>query len=210
MDGPLSLVTSTVGLRWSERRDLATGEDSPPIVSTSSRWANLVPTAQMSTVPLSPISTEQEIPCVNVNSGTAAPPALRSAASPDTIWDTYQDDGPVESAHIDLNWDHSSDDGSPILKIEPLDDDIFCIDDVQEAPRSSVPRSDRLSSGQPKTKRPRGRPRKHPVANRGPNGKVTKGRSKTGCITCRKRKKKCDEAKPRCEDSPRHVRKRPR
>lgn len=28
--------------------------------------------------------------------------------------------------------------------------------------------------------------------------KTTKGRSKTGCLTCRKRKKKCDEAKPRC------------
>lgn len=46
-------------------------------------------------------------------------------------------------------------------------------------------------------KRPRGRPRKHPVLPESTN-KVTKGRSKTGCITCRKRKKKCDEAKPRC------------
>lgn len=24
-------------------------------------------------------------------------------------------------------------------------------------------------------------------------------RTKTGCLTCRKRKKKCDEAKPECE-----------
>mgnify|MGYP001569234165 CR=1 FL=1 len=46
-------------------------------------------------------------------------------------------------------------------------------------------------------KRPRGRPRKHPVVPESIN-KVTKGRSKTGCITCRKRKKKCDEMKPRC------------
>ncbi|KAI1117659.1 hypothetical protein F5Y14DRAFT_438977 [Nemania sp. NC0429] len=158
----------------------------------------MVPTAQMSTVPLSPISTEQEMPCGIVDSGTAAPPALRSAASPDTIWDSYQDERPVESAHVDLNWDCSTDDGSALLKIEPVEDDSFCMDNVQEAPRLSVPRSDRPSSGQQKTKRPRGRPRKHPVTTQAASTKVTKGRSKTGCITCRKRKKKCDEAKPRC------------
>lgn len=48
-------------------------------------------------------------------------------------------------------------------------------------------------------KRRRGRPRKHPPKPPRPPGKVVKGRSKTGCITCRKRKKKCDESKPRCE-----------
>lgn len=30
--------------------------------------------------------------------------------------------------------------------------------------------------------------------------KQAKARSKTGCTTCRKRKKKCDETKPFCED----------
>ncbi|ELR04565.1 hypothetical protein GMDG_06850 [Pseudogymnoascus destructans 20631-21] len=48
-------------------------------------------------------------------------------------------------------------------------------------------------------KRPRGRPRKHPIVPESIN-RITKGRSKTGCITCRKRKKKCDEAKPRCNN----------
>lgn len=47
-------------------------------------------------------------------------------------------------------------------------------------------------------KRPRGRPRKHPLPSESSN-KIAKGRSKTGCITCRKRKKKCDETKPRCK-----------
>jgi hypothetical protein len=28
---------------------------------------------------------------------------------------------------------------------------------------------------------------------------LTKARSKTGCITCRKRKKKCDETRPFCK-----------
>lgn len=50
-------------------------------------------------------------------------------------------------------------------------------------------------------KKPRGRPRKHPLAPARALNKAAKPRSKTGCITCRKRKKKCDEAKPRCMSS---------
>ncbi|KAL5340061.1 fungal-specific transcription factor domain-containing protein [Aspergillus crustosus] len=46
--------------------------------------------------------------------------------------------------------------------------------------------------------RKRGRPRKHPLPLPGGQLKITKGRSKTGCITCRRRKKKCDETKPAC------------
>ncbi|KAL4921865.1 fungal-specific transcription factor domain-containing protein [Aspergillus aurantiobrunneus] len=46
--------------------------------------------------------------------------------------------------------------------------------------------------------RKRGRPRKHPLPVPGGHVKITKGRSKTGCITCRRRKKKCDETKPAC------------
>ncbi|KAL1967568.1 hypothetical protein VTN77DRAFT_3083 [Rasamsonia byssochlamydoides] len=46
--------------------------------------------------------------------------------------------------------------------------------------------------------RKRGRPRKHPLPAPGGQVKVAKGRSKTGCITCRRRKKKCDETKPSC------------
>ncbi|KAF2671054.1 hypothetical protein BT63DRAFT_453433 [Microthyrium microscopicum] len=50
-------------------------------------------------------------------------------------------------------------------------------------------------------KRPRGRPRKHPKLDpQSQSPKVTKGRSKTGCKTCRKRKKKCDERKPSCRN----------
>ncbi|EFE31932.1 C6 transcription factor, putative [Trichophyton benhamiae CBS 112371] len=56
--------------------------------------------------------------------------------------------------------------------------------DVPPSPTACVPRK-------------RGRPRKHPPPVPG-QAKVTKGRSKTGCITCRRRKKKCDETKPAC------------
>jgi hypothetical protein len=48
-------------------------------------------------------------------------------------------------------------------------------------------------------RRPRGRPRKsRPESLTSP--KSAKGRTKTGCFTCRKRKKKCDERKPACKN----------
>ncbi|KAK5114534.1 hypothetical protein LTR62_002469 [Meristemomyces frigidus] len=43
--------------------------------------------------------------------------------------------------------------------------------------------------------RKRGRPRKHPIVEQ---KKLSHVRSKTGCGTCRRRKKKCDEARPSC------------
>lgn len=80
-------------------------------------------------------------------------------------------------------------------KIESPDNEVL-MDDLQEA---GVPTRVGNSSSSSLTKRPRGRPRKHPVQSLESLAKVAKGRSKTGCITCRKRKKKCDEAKPRCK-----------
>ncbi|OAA59605.1 c6 zinc finger domain containing protein [Niveomyces insectorum RCEF 264] len=93
-------------------------------------------------------------------------------------------------------------------KLEPIDEDQFCLDDLQEAPfHAETSTGDAAATSAAavqastvvKTKRPRGRPRKLSIVPATPSSsKVTKGRSKTGCITCRKRKKKCDEAKPRC------------
>lgn len=77
------------------------------------------------------------------------------------------------------------DDIMEIPKVEELDDDLLSIKpaDVESGAPAAVPRK-------------RGRPRKHPLPVPGGQAKVTKGRSKTGCITCRRRKKKCDETKP--------------
>ncbi|PSN64296.1 hypothetical protein BS50DRAFT_69731 [Corynespora cassiicola Philippines] len=47
-------------------------------------------------------------------------------------------------------------------------------------------------------RRARGRPRIHPPRSPTTSAKQAKARSKTGCTTCRKRKKKCDETKPFC------------
>ena len=60
-----------------------------------------------------------------------------------------------------------------------------------------------MSDGIATPKRGRGRPRKNPVNKKTSLTKSgAKGRSKTGCITCRKRKKKCGEEKPTCKLSP--------
>ena len=71
-----------------------------------------------------------------------------------------------------------------IPKVEEADEDLLSIrPDAETGTPAAVPRK-------------RGRPRKHPLPVPGNQAKITKGRSKTGCITCRRRKKKCDETKP--------------
>ncbi|KAI9868310.1 MAG: hypothetical protein M1813_005753 [Trichoglossum hirsutum] len=96
--------------------------------------------------------------------------------------------------------------GDIMPKVEELDDD----DDMGLTMKSSEPPTP--VGGMPPPieqtptavnsatgRRPRGRPRKHPVPVPSASAhKATKGRSKTGCITCRRRKKKCDETKPEC------------
>ncbi|KAF4631368.1 hypothetical protein G7Y89_g6762 [Cudoniella acicularis] len=96
-------------------------------------------------------------------------------------WSPYTDPwsssgGFVEDEEDDTSWaeDEHKD---KVPELEPINEDTDMPD---------------LTPIQPK--RPRGRPRKHPKPKVG----AAMGRSKTGCITCRKRKKKCDEAKPGC------------
>lgn len=55
-----------------------------------------------------------------------------------------------------------------------------------------------ISPTEPVRLRRRGRPRIHPPRSPTTASKQAKARSKTGCTTCRKRKKKCDETKPFC------------
>ncbi|KAJ5846130.1 hypothetical protein N7534_009799 [Penicillium rubens] len=73
-----------------------------------------------------------------------------------------------------------------VEELEEVDDDLLNIKPAD------------VESGAPAVPRKRGRPRKHPLPAPGGQAKITKGRSKTGCITCRRRKKKCDETKPSC------------
>ena len=116
---------------------------------------------------------------------------LTPAASSCT--DPWSASGFVEDGEVggNANWDE---DDLKVPKLEPLEDDV----DMTDVKQVSVPPTSSSISTPAPIKRPRGRPRKHPIPTPESMAKVTKGRSKTGCITCRKRKKKCDEAKPKC------------
>ncbi|KAH6847249.1 fungal-specific transcription factor domain-containing protein [Chaetomium sp. MPI-CAGE-AT-0009] len=143
---------------------------------------------------------------------TVEPLSASSSVRPDAAWQlgytTQEHISELPRAlegngvlHRAPSWEEGSDGILTVPKLEPLEDDDFCMDDFQEAPSPPTPTLLCHQQGaldQPKTKRPRGRPRKHPLIPSVPTNKITKGRSKTGCLTCRKRKKKCDEAKPRC------------
>jgi hypothetical protein len=87
-----------------------------------------------------------------------------------------------------------------VPKIEELEED-SAIDPKIESPREDDEGANATPSGtatETVTRRPRGRPRKHPISPPNTISKAPKGRSKTSCITCRRRKKKCDEMRPHC------------
>jgi hypothetical protein len=147
-------------------------------------------TTQAPTGQLSPASTNIEAPL----GSSSAPTMVHSASSSCTeSWTSGNADH--DDLDNDAHWEQGPDDILTIPKLEPMDDD-FRFEDYQ--PQPPTPTLSSEQTGPLKQKRPRGRPRKHPLAAVVSASKVTKGRSKTGCITCRKRKKKCDEAKPRC------------
>ncbi|KAH8757186.1 fungal-specific transcription factor domain-containing protein [Diaporthe sp. PMI_573] len=162
---------------------------------------------------LSPISTGMDMavghshddgPCPSTaESATARPISQSESSSVADSWSMIYGENAedVNVTHVvgdqDMHWDQGSEEGVAVPKVEPMDEDIR-LDEIKEAPPTPVPSNTSPTSAQPKAKRPRGRPRKHPLTPVVSTNKITKGRSKTGCLTCRKRKKKCDEAKPRC------------
>lgn len=112
-----------------------------------------------------------------------------------------------EEDEADYDWEHEDegqreddDDMMLVPKLEPIDDiDMADLSDVKESIVPETPGTSSSTSTPAQVKRPRGRPRKHPKPSPEALAKVAKGRSKTGCITCRRRKKKCDETKPGCK-----------
>ncbi|KAI1942154.1 hypothetical protein LOZ57_005377 [Ophidiomyces ophidiicola] len=98
---------------------------------------------------------------------------------------------------------YSTDSDDVVPKVEEIDDEeAFAIESSKDQviTRIQLDTPESKSSFVPAPvvgPRKRGRPRKHPLPLPG-QIKVTKGRSKTGCVTCRRRKKKCDETKPSC------------
>jgi hypothetical protein len=161
-------------------------------------WMESTHQIQMHIEQLSPISNDMD----GSIDDSSAPTMIHSASSTCTdTWSTGTGHGEQDDMDHDIHWEQGSDDVLTVPKVEPVDDDDFDFNDLKQAPKSTDTAPNASEEGVQK-KRPRGRPRKHPLTPAVSTNKVTKGRSKTGCITCRKRKKKCDEAKPRCETIP--------
>lgn len=109
-----------------------------------------------------------------------------SLASGTTDYESTDKDGSWDE------WEQRSHSAGLVPKTEPIDEDNAIMSTLGD---TTMVANDGHTSTQ---KRPRGRPRKNPAPAPSSAAKVAKGRSKTGCITCRRRKKKCDETKPTC------------
>lgn len=202
MERTLAIVTNE-DFTWQDDSNMSPDEESwdgvvlPSPSPTETAWRAGVSAAPLQMGQLSPVSSNTD---ANMD-GSSVPPVHHCASSSACVdsWNAgygNPDDGEEDNQWE--QWDQGSDEALPIIpKLEPTDDDIN-LEDVTAAPLSQTPPNELLGGSQLKQKRPRGRPRKHPLTPMVSANKVTKGRSKTGCITCRKRKKKCDEAKPRC------------
>ncbi|KAK8050715.1 hypothetical protein PG994_012445 [Apiospora phragmitis] len=194
------MVRNPSGLSWTDSQSSTSEDNSSMLLQSSSLWSpNAATTTRIDTGQLSPISTELDMPLADTTH-CGLPNMVHSATSSCTndSWGTGYSEGPEQGdAGDDVHWEQDSDDVLTVPKMEPVEDDDFHMDDLKEAPRTPRPSSSATTTVA-KAKRPRGRPRKHPLTPQVSANKIAKGRSKTGCITCRKRKKKCDEAKPRC------------
>lgn len=138
------------------------------------------------------ISPRGGFPMASTNNGQL-PCSVTSSC--DGSWaSSVTDHDEIETETIWDEWEQGSDSAPVVPKDEPMDDEDISMAEIKS---TSVTPSEAIPSASTQ-KRGRGRPRKNPVPTPANGTKVTKGRSKTGCITCRKRKKKCDEAKPGC------------
>lgn len=214
MDRALPIVTGAGDMAWSDNHSMTSDEGRRELWAPSQPqmdhglWNGFnVATSQMQGAggQISPASTGME----TIMEYSAAPTTANSAPSSTGSWGSGNAELENDEADhdTDVRWEAGSDDVLKVPKLEPMEEEEFNFDEVKAAPLPSpgAPNSESATNPQVKPKRPRGRPRKHPI-NPVPNAnKVTKGRSKTGCITCRKRKKKCDEAKPRCKSAARHL-----
>ncbi|KAG6069069.1 hypothetical protein E4U32_005157 [Claviceps aff. humidiphila group G2b] len=145
--------------------------------------------------PLSPVSSRMDALMDKSSALTTAYSAPSSCADSWSNGHGDRDDPGEGDSDVPLDYlDRGPTAPITVMKLEPTDDDIN-LDDVTTGP---VPLDAAHDASEAKQKRPRGRPRKTPADTAIFTSKIMKGRSKTGCITCRRRKKKCDESKPRC------------
>ena len=132
---------------------------------------------------------------------------LSTSSSPQPSMSSSSD-SPLTTPRFNSSMFHASDtqseertdlrlDSSEI--IPKLEETELQLADVKEEPSNEATP---ISPTEPvRIRRARGRPRIHPPRSPTALAKQAKARSKTGCTTCRKRKKKCDETKPFCNYS---------
>ena len=225
MDYAYTTVSDGGESTWSDNSSLISSESnsnttpSSPLSLTDALWMATASTARFRAGQLSPASTG---PSRSGDAYSMSTMMTSSSSSCTDIWnrgvgsrddvgesvDVEHEDGvndalgdSVEMSDTHTNNDEAVDETGSLLRIPKLEpmEDAPGLDGLDGTSLESAPGGSSMASMATKEKRRRGRPRKHPLAPLVANSKVTKGRSKTGCITCRKRKKKCDEAKPRCK-----------
>ncbi|KAF2174157.1 hypothetical protein M409DRAFT_49024 [Zasmidium cellare ATCC 36951] len=147
--------------------------------------------------PISPVAFDQRHSIARSSYYSAA--STTSSSSPDLTTPTTTVSTALTNHDSDDDDNSSSADSSRqfriVPKIEELDDEKY-INGQLHAVRDAKSPVGIVSSPPPRKKR--GRPRKHPIVDASESKKTSHARSKTGCGTCRRRKKKCDETKPSC------------
>lgn len=184
MDCQMSMIPDDGDLSWPDNQSMGSEDNSSRIMMPQSPIWTSNATARMTTGQLSPISTEFEVPLNCHANGTSEIPTMIHSASSSCAdsWSTsFSQNSEAEDADHDVHWEQDSDDILTVPKAEPTEDEEFHMEDVKEAPRTTpVPESRAAPTLQTKAKRPRGRPRKHPLTPQVAVSKIAKGRSKTG------------------------------
>lgn len=142
---------------------------------------------------ISPLSVARPPSRPHNNPSTSSSPQPSMASSSESSMGTPGFDSGMSSLtdnHSEFQDDTTSVIGDIVPKLEERELSLsdVKIEDTPISPTEPV-----------RVRRGRGRPRLHPPKS--PTSKTTKARSKTGCTTCRRRKKKCDETKPFCRSS---------
>ncbi|KAI9816599.1 MAG: hypothetical protein M1827_001732 [Pycnora praestabilis] len=173
------------------------GGKSPNIDSTRRKWRRPPPIASNEASALRTSSDSGVHTSIGSPLATLALSIAASRRESDPL--TASSDSSVSTPTFSFHFRYYDDDDMDdeiAPKLEVMDDDET--EEMKAPPLEDAATPDPPMMG-PHPKRPRGRPRKYPLPSPAALAKVTKGaRSKTGCRTCRRRKKKCDETKPHC------------
>ncbi|KAK4498483.1 hypothetical protein PRZ48_011141 [Zasmidium cellare] len=150
--------------------------------------------------PISPVAFDRRRHSI-VPSSYYSAASTTSSSSPDLTTPTTTVSTALTNHDSDIDIDDASSSASSsrrhhvVPKIEELDEDKYDNSQLHALQDAKSPVGIVTS---PPPRKKRGRPRKHPIVDASESKKTSHARSKTGCGTCRRRKKKCDETKPGC------------